>query len=258
MVVLLTDFGLEDEYVGAMKGVIAAINPAVSIVDLCHNVKAQDILWAGLLVAKNYSLFPAETIFLCVVDPTVGSERDIIILKKGEYYFIAPDNGLLSFIARDSRGLNIVKLDIDRLPINGTPSATFQGRDIFAPLAGYLSKDRDIFKFGGSKENIEIIDFPEPKIEGDHIIAKIINIDRFGNLTANIDKDIFNKLGWNNFTIELGDIKIKRIAQFYEQDKDVVALWGSRGLLEIAVPCGCAQEALSLGRDSIIVIKKQI
>ncbi|MDP8216306.1 MAG: SAM-dependent chlorinase/fluorinase [Candidatus Kaelpia imicola] len=256
MIALLTDFGFKDEYAGVIKGVICSINPRVKIIDLCHEIPAQDILWAALLIYKSCSFFPAKTIFLCIVDPAVGSKRDIVIVKKDSRYFIAPDNGLLSFIVGETRGLEIIKVNPDEIQLQPL-SSTFHGRDIFAPLAAHLSIDNNISRFGAAVESIKLIEFPQPEITDGKIIAMVIQIDRFGNLTTNLERDVFEKLGWKNLEIQLRDSIIREISNCYEKKRDSIAIWGSRGLLEIAVPDNSAADILGLNRGSIVIIKRK-
>lgn len=257
MIVLVTDFGLNDEYVGVMKGVIYSINPEVRIVDLTHEIPPQDIVWAGIVVSKTCRYFPLGSIFLTVVDPGVGTARDILVMKTPEYFFIAPDNGVLSVIYEKFIPEVIVKVEKKKYSLNPV-SFTFHGRDIFAPVAAYLSKGESMLQMGEKVNSIVRIKFPQPKIREKEITASVIHIDRFGNLITCLEKEIFDKLGWKKFKIEYKGVIIDEISSYYDTNKDLIAIWESKNFLEIAKPGGCAREFLKaeIG-DMIKIIKLQ-
>lgn len=255
IIVLLTDFGGKDEYVGVMKGVINSINPEVKIVDLCHEIPPQNIIWAGYVLYKSYKYFPEETIFLCVVDPGVGTKREIIILRTDNYYFIAPDNGLLSLVYKNSKIKKTIRVNKDKFSLKPV-SFTFHGRDIFAPIAGYLSKRKKIDSFGQQVQKIKIVNFPKPSFSKCEIKATVIHIDRFGNLITNLKKDEFQKLRWANFKIFIKNRIITEIVNCYAQDRDLVAVWESRDLLEIASPNSSAENILKAKvGDTLRIVK---
>jgi len=251
MIALLTDFGTIDEYVGVVKGVIYSINPDVKIVDLSHEIPAQDVLWAGLIVYKSCKYFPPGTIFLSVVDPGVGSRRDIIILKAAGYYFIAPDNGLLSLIYSSFRDKKIIRLNQDKFSLKPT-SCTFHGRDIFACAAGYLSRNKKLSGFGTEVKSINIRKFPEPLFKKKEVQAEVVHIDRFGNLITNLEQEVFFKLNWANVEIVVKNKSIRGISSCYQGNRGLVAVWDSRNLLEIAFPNGNAARVLKAKKRDII------
>ncbi|OQX84019.1 MAG: hypothetical protein B6D53_00965 [Candidatus Omnitrophica bacterium 4484_49] len=255
MIVLVTDFGLGDEYVGVMKGVICSINPEVKIIDLTHGISSQDIIWAGIVVYKTCKFFPQGSIFLIVVDPGVGTERDIIIMKAGGYYFIAPDNGVLSLIYEKFNPEIIVKAEKKNYTLQPV-SCTFHGRDIFSPLAAHLSRGENVLQMGDKVDRIVRIKFPQPQIREKEIIAAVIHIDRFGNLITSLDREEFEKLGWRRFKIEYKGRTIDEISSCYDTGKDLIAIWESKNFLEIAKPGGCAQEYLQAKPgDEIRIVK---
>ncbi len=257
MIVLITDFGLNDEYVGVMKGVICSINPEVKIIDLTHGISSQDIIWAGIVIYKTYKFFPQGSIFLIVVDPGVGTKRDIIIMKAEGYYFIAPDNGVLSLIYEKFHPEIIIKAEKEKYSLNPV-SFTFHGRDIFAPVAAYLSKGENVLQMGKKVDKIVRIKFPQPQIREKEITAAVIHIDRFGNLITCLDREEFEKLGWRKFKIEYKGRIIEGISRCYDTSKDLIAIWESKNFLEIAKPGGCAQKFLKakIG-DKIKIVKLQ-
>jgi len=182
MIVLLTDFG-QSEYVGIMKGVIYTINPQAKITDLCHDVTAQDLIEAAWILKNSYGFFPRCTTFCCVVDPGVGTARNAVVVKTDDYFFAAPDNGLLWETLKD---LNIVS--ISKLPVPKDACRTFHGRDIFAKAAANIDFDPNS-ALGEQVEEIEKLEFYRNDREG-----IVVRIDSFGNIVTNLpaqDKDTY-------------------------------------------------------------------
>jgi len=244
---LLTDFGVDDEYVGVMKGVILSINPAAVIVDISHRIEPQGILQAALLIKSAYRFFPENTIHVIVVDPGVGSDRAILAYEKERHIFIAPDNGVLTLLLDDTgdgKAVLIENSDYFLTPV----SQTFHGRDIFAPVAAYLSKGTAIAKFGPALDPHEVIRLPIPKAgitEDGTLVGSVISIDRFGNLMTNIDLNMLRQYGVSEkkAVIAVGDVIIEGIRHSYISAKtgQPLVVTGSRGYLEIAVNKGSAQ-----------------
>jgi len=174
MIVLLTDFG-QSEYVGVMKGVIFTIDPNAQIVDLCHTISPQNLVEASWVIKNNYTYFPKDTVFCCVVDPGVGSERRAIVVKTDDNIFVAPDNGLLSETLRDQTIVSIRKL-----PIPADASRTFHGRDVFAQAAARANLGH-FDDLGDEIENIEALELHLNEREG-----LIVRIDHFGNIVTNL------------------------------------------------------------------------
>lgn len=233
-IALLTDFGISDNYVGVMRGVIYSINPDVNVIDISHNIESHNIFIASLILKNSYIYFPERTIFVCVVDPTVGSNRDIILLRYNEQLFIAPDNGLLSFFKKISKDLKFFKLKIPNKYIPEPESTTFHGRDIFAKAAALLSKGIKINKIALPFNNIKEIEYPEVGIFNSHLEGEIIYIDKFGNCFSNIEKNVFNEFTKNRkFYIKIKKIKIENLSLCYETKNKYGALFNSFNLLEI-------------------------
>lgn len=194
VITLTTDFGLNDPFVGIMKGVILGINPDVHVIDISHNINRHNILEASQTILISYKFFPKETIHVVVVDPGVGSGRRPILVTTGDYYFIGPDNGIFTPIYEDTKSFTVIHLTSKHyfLPMKGS---TFHGKDIFAPAAAYLSKGIDIFKLG--EEIADYVKIPSIKstIEDNRTIrGNVITIDIFGNAITNIKKEDIEKL----------------------------------------------------------------
>ena len=232
IIALLTDFGTKDYFVGAMKGVILSINKKANIVDITHEINAQNIRQAAFTLRACYREFPKKTIFTAVVDPGVGSNRRAILVETKNYFFIAPDNGLLSFIFNERkyfRAREITNEKFFRHPV----SRTFHGRDIFSPAAAHLSAGTSADKFGA--ETNDFVSFAENKprkISENEIEAGIINVDRFGNLVTNLRKEDLPE----DFVVEINEKRIETLQNYFaESEKDkIFMIFGSSGFLEIA------------------------
>src|SRR5262245_49335279 len=190
IVALLTDFGTRDHYAGTLKGVVLSVCPEATLVDIGHDVPAHDVLAGALELAACYRYFPAGTVFLVVVDPGVGSSRRGIAADVGDYRFVAPDNGVLSAVFLESPPKKVVELT-ERKYSRPTVSRTFEGRDRFAPAAGYLAKGVTLVSLGKSIANYQTIDLPQPSISGKELAGEVLRVDRFGNLITNIDRRTF-------------------------------------------------------------------
>jgi S-adenosylmethionine hydrolase len=187
IVTLLTDFGVEDPYVGIVKGVILAVNPAARIVDLTHAIPPQDIRRGALALEASYRVFPAGTVHLAVVDPGVGGPRRPLAVHADGHVFVGPDNGLLGFCAART-GARAVALTEPRYYRAGRPgvSATFHARDIFASVAGHCSRGVPLERFGPPVRRLVRLALPAPRRAGDRVIGEVLLADRFGNLLTNV------------------------------------------------------------------------
>ncbi|RMD47727.1 MAG: hypothetical protein D6834_00245 [Aquificota bacterium] len=250
IIALLTDFGLSDGFVGSVKGVIKTINPSADIIDISHNVNSFDILEGALILKASYSYFPKGTIFTVVVDPGVGSKRDAIIVKTKDYFFVAPDNGILSLALKNEKIEKIINIQNEKffLPRDNN---TFHGRDIFAPVSAYISKGVPVELFGKEKNEILKIDIPRPEIKNGKIYGKIIKFDKFGNGITNIEDIPSFKTG------EVKGIKIEKLANsFLEGEKEKLnIIKGSFGFYELFVPLGSAKEIFKLKKEVEVVIQ---
>src|SRR5689334_23878051 len=185
IVALLTDFGTRDHYVGTMKGVMLGICAELSCVDITHDVPPHDVLAGALELAAAYRSFPAGTIFVVVVDPGVGSARRGLAAEIGDYRFVAPDNGVLTMVLRESPAKKIVELT-ERRYARPTVSRTFEGRDRFAPAAAWLAKGTQLPALGRPLTELQKLDVPLPDVAADAIRGVVVRVDRFGNLITNI------------------------------------------------------------------------
>lgn len=256
---LLTDFGDQDAYVGIMKGVIAGINPCAYVIDICHSIPPQDICNGAYLLYTSYKYFPKGTIHVAVIDPGVGSARGIVCVETQDYLFLTPNNGLLSFIARKERLKNIIHITNSRyfLP---SPSHTFHGRDIFAPVAAHLSLGIKTQQLGAKTNQLDYLNIPEPSFKKPgQLEGQIISIDRFGNLITNITRTHIESLALNQKGTEvaIGKKKILGLSITYTDVRagQPLVLIGSAGFLEISVNQGNAQKYFNVYRGSKISIR---
>ena len=280
---LLTDFGNQDAYVGVMKGVITGINPLANIIDICHNIPPQDVFNAAYLLYTSYKYFPRGTIHVAVVDPGVGSRRNIVCVETKNYFFLVPDNGLLSFIVQEEKPKSIIRVTNSKyfLP---SPSNTFHGRDVFAPVAAHLSLGVKPQQLGNKINQLEQLDIPKPvhrktgQVEG-----QIIYIYRFGNLISNIKKEYLVKgvggqkpevrskkpgafekiskekilLKYDTMETTIGKKRIVGLSKTYTDAKPgkPLVLIGSAGFLEVSINQGNAQRYFKVNKGSKIIIE---
>jgi S-adenosylmethionine hydrolase len=273
VITLTTDFGYDDAYVAAVKGAILSINPEATIIDVTHSVRPQDILQAAFILNGAYRYFPKQTVHVAIVDPGVGSERRGVILKTPSAIFVAPDNGILSYIIDDlfsvdgrsvteqTQGLTevVFKKGLEAAAITDPRfwrhpvSPTFHGRDIFAPVAAGLSLGISPFEFGEKINSLHVLPIAKPSLDPDgNVIGQVSHVDRFGNLITNIKS---NNLPGKDIMIEVAGRRIQGMSDYYEQGEGVMAVVGSSGYLEISLRDGSACDFLELGLgDEIRVI----
>jgi S-adenosylmethionine hydrolase len=251
-VALLTDFGTRDHYAGTLKGVVLSVCPDATLVDIGHDIPPHDVLAGALELAACYRYFPHGTIFLVVVDPGVGSSRRGIAADTGDYKFVAPDNGVLSAVFRESPPKKVVELT-ERKYARPTISRTFEGRDRFAPAAGFLAKGIALVALGKSVSKVHTIDLPIPVVRGTELTGEVQRVDRFGNLTTNIDRRTFDQFADGRpIAVAVGGIDIPRIVATYAEAPagELCALFGSTDHLEVAINAGDAAALLKLGRGA--------
>lgn len=241
IITLTTDFGYSDPFVGIMKGVIYGINLRATIVDVTHGVPAQDVLAAALILRHSVSYFPRESIHVAVVDPGVGSARKPILIEADGSFFVGPDNGLLSLALENRAVERIVHLSNDEFYRKPT-SATFHGRDIFAPVAAHLSLGVSPIALGESLTAFAKINLPQVRRTGKELVGEIIYVDGFGNLFTNVQA--VDLAGHDKIEIHLGEFTISGVAPNYAAVASgaCTALVNSWGLLEIAANRGHAQQ----------------
>lgn len=246
LVTLLSDFGYEDIYAGAMKGAVLEVDPGIRIVDITHGIPPQDV-FAGALALRGYAgIFPAGTVHLAVIDPGVGGERKPIVAATESHFYVGPDNGLFTFITDGEpqvRVYEVADTSVFREPV----SAVFHGRDIFGPVAGHLATGRDPASFGPPVEDCVRLNVPKAVVEEDSIEGQVISSDRFGNLITNIPNDVLTRFAvGRTVRVDLAGRWILGLSETYSQQREgiLLALVGSSGMLEIAVNRGSALEAL--------------
>jgi S-adenosyl-L-methionine hydrolase (adenosine-forming) len=252
VIALITDFGLQDQYVSVMKGVILSINPAVQIIDITHEVSPQRIRQAGYLLWSAYKFFPKGTIFVGVVDPGVGSDRRLLGVKTKQYTFLAPDNGLLDFILNEEKLVEEIEFSEKSakkyLPNN--ISSTFHGRDIFAYIGAHISKGVSLKDIGNSTDqNASAAPFVYSRTDSMHIC--ILHIDRFGNIITNLYAKDFENISKEVQAISVGRNLVSRWIRFYREapENTPCLLVGSSGLVEISVPNNNAAHLLAASLD---------
>jgi S-adenosylmethionine hydrolase len=253
----LTDFGLSDHYVGAMKGVALGICPDLTIVDVTHGVPPQDVAAGAFELAASYRYFPPGTIFVVVVDPGVGSARRGIAAEAGGYRFVAPDNGVLSLVFAEAPPSIVVDLTEPRFRLPAV-SRTFEGRDRFAPAGAWLATGVQVASLGPRIDAWEVLTRPEARIEGTTIHGEVMRVDRFGNLITNIDQATIERArGGRAIGIALGGTADIPFVTTYAAAAPgaCCALVGSSGWLEVAVNGGSAAQRLSAGRGTPVLVR---
>lgn len=245
VITLITDFGTEAGYMGAVKGVILKINPDAQVVDISHNIEPFDV-WEGAFVLRNSCrFFPKGTIHMVVVDPGVGGPRQAILIVSESYAFVGPDNGVFSFLYDSEKILKIININNPKYFIG--KSYTFHARDVFAPVAAYLSLGIKPEEFGTEAKECLKLKIPLPQVKDKIIKGEILWVDRFGNLITNLDHALIKKIkSKKDFKITVGKKTIKRISSSYYEgrENEILALEGSCGYLEISANQGSAQKIL--------------
>jgi hypothetical protein len=254
-ITLTTDFGINDHFVGTMKGVILDITPEAQIVDISHAVQAFDVFDGALTISQAYSYFPTGTVHVVVVDPGVGTARRPILASSDGYHFVAPDNGVLSLVyAREERihVRHITSEHYFRQPL----SNTFHARDVFGPVAAYLAKMVDTEKFGEEIDDYVRFSAPKPKpVDENRMRGVVLKVDRFGNLITNItpqDAPMIFEAEPAAFKIIVGNREITDIRTTYAEGApgEVFGILGSMGFLEIAANRGAAAQITGAAKGS--------
>lgn len=252
---LITDFGQENHFVGVIKGVILNINPDVEIVDITHQVGSYDIFDAAFTLAQSYKYFPTDTIHMVVVDPGVGTARRPLLARSMNYKFVAPDNGVLSLVYEKEENLEVRHITSDHYFMNPV-SNTFHGRDIFAPVVGWLSKWVEVDKFGEVIEDYAKFSAPKPKRIDEKLLKGVaLKVDKFGNIITNITPEDVPQLFSENpppFRIIINQQEITRLNLAYSMGKpsEIFAIVGSSGFIEICTNRGSASKMLNANRGA--------
>jgi S-adenosylmethionine hydrolase len=257
---LLTDFGTSDHFVAAMKGVILSINPRATIVDITHETPPQDVSGGAFTLVAAYDSFPKGTIHVAVVDPGVGSSRRPVLGLAGGHFFVGPDNGIFSYVFARQRDVRVFHLDRDhyfRHPV----SATFHGRDVFAPVAAALSNGIQPLNLGSEiSDPVSLPTFvPQPEGKG-RIRGRVQHIDRFGNCITNFtQQDLPANLRDRRFDLMIRRKVIRTLRRYFAEGNDhseePFVIWGSAGFLEIAALNRSAAAMLRITRGQEVVLK---
>ena len=237
VITLTTDFGTGSPYAAVMKGVILSINPAVTLVDVTHDVRPQDVRHGAVVLDDVTERFPPDTIHVAVVDPGVGTDRDIVYARIGEHHYVAPDNGLLSRLARRTDPDRIFRLVAREFWLEPV-SSTFHGRDIMAPVAARLSLGLDPARLGPPLERLTGVEWPEVRVGPRRIDGEVLEVDSFGNLITNITAD--HIAGWpsdERVCVVCGVYETWGIFAAYAHQPrgTLIALVGSTGRIELAL-----------------------
>lgn len=253
LITLLTDFGTADYFVGAMKGAIFSINENARVADITHEIAPQNITAASFTLAACYKDFPRKTIFVAIVDPGVGSHRKAILVETADYYFVAPDNGLLSFIFNDEKRSTVYELTNEKF-FAAEVSRTFHGRDVFAPVAAHLSNGVEPHEFGAPVEDYVRLPNSAPrKISGGETQGEVLHADRFGNLITNFRRNDLPE----KFALEIAGREITKFNEFFAEaeQSELFVIAGSAGFLEIAAFQDSAKEILNVAAGEKIRLK---
>jgi S-adenosylmethionine hydrolase len=259
IITLTTDFGTNDHFVGAVKGVILDIVPEAAIVDISHAVQAFDVLDGAIAISQTYTYFPTGTVHMVVVDPGVGTTRRPIIASSDGYHFVAPDNGVLSMVYAKEERIHVRHVTSEHY-FHQPVSNTFHARDVFAPVAAYLAKMVDSHKFGDEIEDYVKFAAPKPKPSGENKLrAVVLKVDRFGNLITNITPDdapaLFSAKA--AFKIVVGSKEISEMRSAYAEGApgEVFAILGSMGYLEIVANRAPAAQLTGAGKGAEVSVQ---
>ena len=264
IVTLTTDFGHDDSYVGQMKGILLSVDPEIRFVDLCHDVPPTAIAEGAYVLETGYSCFPARTVHMAVVDPGVGTERRPLAVEAGSWYFVVPDNGLLTrVLAREP--LREARVIEQQAYLRPSRSSTFEGRDVFAPAAAWIACGVELKRLGPPAGELVRLPGVRPEIRpGLAVEIPVLHVDRFGNVVLDVHLDqLVALLGEPPFTAACLRLQAPRgeVARFFRTFGDAVGaepflLINSAGYLEVAVQGGRADLVLGLaaGARSVLTV----
>jgi S-adenosyl-L-methionine hydrolase (adenosine-forming) len=257
IITLTTDYGTNDHLVGTMKGVILKINPDTTIVDITHNVTAYDLLDGALAIGAAYSYFPPKTVHVVVVDPGVGTERRPLLVSAQNQYFIAPDNGVLSVIFEREDNIVVRHANVEHYFLSPV-SKTFHGRDIFAPVAAWLTKGWQTPSMGDEISDYKKFAMPKPKAAEGGLKGIVLRVDTFGNLITNFRAENIPESAQQNgnFQLQVGTHTVRKLVDTYARGAagEPIAYVGSSGYVEIGINKGSAARTLALGRGTPVVL----
>lgn len=253
LITLLTDFGDRDYFVASMKGVILGINPQARMVDLSHHVVPQQVEEAAYLLKCTYRYFPDGTVHIAVVDPGVGSARRALLVTTSRHFYVAPDNGILSYVFAEETSVEVRQIENRQYRLD-SEGATFDGRDLFAPAAAWLTKGQAPGSFGRLVRDFVRLPIPEPQWQDQRFIGEVVYVDHFGNLISDFTmehvKEITSATRGKAPEIRIGSCTIQGMVRCYDEGDPThpQALINSNGQLEIFLKGGNAAEQLKSGR----------
>ena len=259
LITFTTDFGVNDHFVGTMKGVILQINPSAQIVDICNGVNSFDILDGALTIAQAYKYYPANTLHMVIVDPGVGSARRPLLVTTSNHIFLAPDNGVLSLVYEREERLSVRHITAEHYFLQPV-SNTFHGRDVFAAVAGWMSKGVEVAKFGDEITDFVRFGAPKPKPVNEKLLKGIVlKADRFGNLITNFTAHDVAQLFSENpppFKIVIGKHEITKLKSNYAQGVpgELFGIMGSMGYLEISANRAAATRVIGVDKGTEVGI----
>ena len=260
IITLITDFGTRDYFVGSLKGVILGINPEARIVDISHEVGPQNILEAAFLLKSSYRYFPRDSIHMVIVDPGVGGARRPILAAAGDHSFVAPDNGVLSWVFSEEESVRVYEITESKYFLN-SPGRTFQGRDLFSPVAAWLSRGIAAKDFGKEIRDFKKIEIPAPILRGEgEIEGEVLYIDRFGNIITTLTGPHLKPFELVKDTLEimLLNDRIHGMKSTYSETPpgEVGALLNSCGHLEVYINLGHAASRLNASVGDPVKVRR--
>jgi len=257
IITLTTDYGTNDHLVGTVKGVILKINPDANIVDISHNVAPYDLLDGALAIGSAYSYFPARTIHVVVVDPGVGTDRRPLLVSGETQYFVAPDNGVLSLVYEREESLLVRHANVEHYYLQPV-SKTFHGRDIFAPIAAWLSKGSQAASMGDEITDHKKFAMPKPKASDGGLKGVVLRVDSFGNLVTNFRPEDLPASALENGAVQfqIGSQTVSRLVDTFAKGSpgELFAYIGSNGFVELGVNRGNASKTLGAGRGASVIL----
>ncbi len=260
IITMTTDFGLTDHYVGVMKGVILSINLKARVIDISHQVRPGYIFQGARLVKETYHFFPRGTVHLAVVDPGVGTSRRSIVVKIKDHYFVGPDNGLFWPVIECSNVPTVVHLTEKKYFMSDV-GCTFHGRDIFAPVASYLSTGVDPREMGPIITDPVQLDFQMPHEKEGILTGEVVSVDHFGNMITNIhEDDLACFLKESQPLIKVGDLVVEGLHKSYAEISkgEPLSLIGSSRYLEISVNLGRACDRTGEKSGDVIGVQVEV
>jgi S-adenosyl-L-methionine hydrolase (adenosine-forming) len=259
IVTLLTDFGTADAYVGIMKGVALGVRRDLTLVDLTHDIPPQAVAVGALVLRSAVPFFPAGTVHCAVVDPGVGSARAGIAVVTDAALLVGPDNGLLAPAVAALGGARAV-FELAHAALFRQPvSATFHGRDVFAPVAAHLAGGLDPAGLGPQRDRMTPLALPAPIVEADTVRGEVLHVDRFGNLLTNIDRAALAAFRAQSVSVTVDAMSVDGLVTTYADvaPGTLLALLSSWGTLEVAQRDGSAAAQLGVGRGAPVVVRRE-